>query len=122
MDASYFNLIYQRNTTMYRTDLVRRVAKNTRLSQRLVSEVMSSTLEEVERSLAKGEQVQLLGFGTFYTRNRAESQALDFKTKERIKIPSMRVAGFKPSSLLKKAVRDARVKKSRQQKSNTDSQ
>src|SRR5437868_5081608 len=94
---------------MYTNDVVRRVAKRTRLSQSLVSEVLSTALKQVSAALAEGEVVQLIGFGSFYTRERAESEARDFRTGELVTVPAMRQAAFRPGQLLKKAVRRKKV-------------
>jgi DNA-binding protein HU-beta len=93
---------------MYKTELVRRVAKDTRLSQRIVSDVVAATLREMTLSLSKDGEVVFPGFGTFYTRMRPPSQARSFKTGKTVEVPEMRVAGFRAGLLLKKAVRRSR--------------
>ncbi len=90
---------------MYTNDVVRSVAKETRLSQRVVSEVLNESLMHITRAVAKGEQVQLIGFGVFYSRQRPESEVRNFRTNETMTVPAMMVAAFRPGELLKKAVR-----------------
>jgi DNA-binding protein HU-beta len=90
---------------MYKTDVVRRVAKDTRLSQRIVSDVLNATLKEVIQALVKVDKVVFPGFGVFYTRYRPESEGRSFKTGRTIKVRAMRLAAFRAGELLKRAVR-----------------
>ena len=90
---------------MYKTELVRRVAQETRLSQRVVSDVVTAALEEMTLSLSKADVVVFPGFGTFYTRVRPASRARSFQTGRTLKVPALRLAAFRAGELLKKAVR-----------------
>jgi DNA-binding protein len=56
--------------TIYKTDIVRTVAKETRLSQRIVADVLTKTLDTITESLRDGLTVVLPGFGTSYTKER----------------------------------------------------
>jgi len=93
---------------MYKTELVHKVPKDTRLSQRVVSDVLGATLKEMTLSLSKQESVTFPGFGTFYTRLRPASQARSFTTGRTLTVPAMRQAAFRAGELLKKAVRRSR--------------
>lgn len=90
---------------MYKTQLVKRVAKRTRLSQGVVTDVLNATFQEISDALTKGGRVQLLKFGTFYTRNRKAGRARNFQTGELMQVPAMRLASFRPGLLLKRAAR-----------------
>jgi DNA-binding protein HU-beta len=90
---------------MYKTELVRRVAKDTRLTQRVVSDVITVALKEMTLSLSKAEDMVFPGFGTFYTRVRPAAHARSFKTGKTVRVPAMRVACFRSGEFLKKAVR-----------------
>ena len=96
---------------MYKTELIRRVAKKTRYSQRAVADIMNSSISCIEDALAKGESVQIPGFGTFYTRTRAASLARHFTTGQSMQVPAMHVAAFRVGALLKRAVKDQRKKR-----------
>src|SRR5689334_10165998 len=91
--------------TMYKTELIKRIAKDTRLSQRIVSDVLSTGLDEIRLALSKGEKAVLPGFGTFYTRRRAKSEARNFETGRVISVPEMNQAAFKVGEILKRSVR-----------------
>src|SRR5437660_737184 len=90
---------------MWTNDVVRKVAKEKRLSQRVVSEVLSESLKQITEAVAKGEKVQLMGFGVFYANQRAESQARSFATGKPITVPAMQVPAFRAGALFKQAVR-----------------
>ncbi len=90
---------------MYKTDLVRKVAKETRLSQRIVSDVVTESLAAITEALSRGQDVVLPGFGTFYTKERKEGQVQHIRTREAITIPAMRQADFRAGELLRRAVR-----------------
>ena len=56
---------------MNREELVKEIAKSTKLSQKSVSEVLSATVESIQNTVKKGDKVTLVGFGTFESRRRA---------------------------------------------------
>lgn len=93
---------------MYKTELIRRVAKGTRLSQRVVSDALAESLAVITLALSRGEPVILPGFGTFYTKQRKEGQVLDIRTREVRHVPAMRQADFRVGELLRRAVRKER--------------
>jgi len=90
---------------MYKTDLIKQVAKRTRLSQREVADVVSASLEVIQKSLLKGQKVQLSGFGTFYTRERPKAQARNFATGQLVEVPAMQLPGFRAGAILRTAIR-----------------
>lgn len=56
-------------------------------------------------TLAKGKKVQLVGFGTFEVRERAERTGRNPQTGEEMTIPATKVPAFKPGKELKTAVK-----------------
>ena len=93
---------------MYKTDLVRKVAKETRLSQRIVNDVMTESLAAITEALSRGQDVVLPGFGTFYTKQRPAGQVRHIRTGAVLNIPTMRQADFRVGELLRQAVRRER--------------
>ena len=93
---------------MYKAELVRKVAEDTRLNQRFVNEVVSATLGTITQALKAGQTVVLPGFGTFYTRERKPGQAKNFRTGEVLTVPALRQADFRAGELLRQAVRKGR--------------
>ncbi len=90
---------------MYKTEIVKRVAKETRLTQRAVSDVINATLETVQACLRRGNDARFPGFGTFYTRQRKEGKVRDIRTKRVIAVPQRRVAAFRVGQVLKRMAR-----------------
>jgi len=96
---------------VYKNDIVRKVAQDTRLSQRIVGDALSSAVKLITQALREGKTVTLPGFGTFYTSNRREGTVKHIRTHETIKVPARRVAAFRVGELLKKSVRSAKPEK-----------
>ena len=49
---------------MNKEELVKEISKKTKLSQKVSSDVLSATLEIIQKTVAKGKKVTLVGFGT----------------------------------------------------------
>src|SRR3972149_10644311 len=98
---------------MYKTELIRRVARETRLSQRVVSDVVNATHRLIAETLRSGQQVVVPGFGTFYTRKRPAGRVKHIRTGKLISVPSRTVAAFRVGAILKRAAADQRRKAGR---------
>lgn len=90
---------------MNKAMLVSEVAKKTELSKNKAHEVVDALTESITAALAKGEKVQILGFGTFEIRARAARKGRNPQTGKAIKIPATKVPAFKPGKALKEAVK-----------------
>lgn len=90
---------------MDKSELIKRVAKKTRLPQKTVADVVAASIKEIQSNLTIGRKVRIIGFGTFYTRIRPASESYSVRDREKIQVPEIRLAGFRPGLLLKKAVR-----------------
>jgi DNA-binding protein HU-beta len=90
---------------MDKGDLIKHLSKKHRRPQRHYQEALNEILEAITEQLKHGKPVHLLGFGSFYIRMRKPSTGRNFKTNERITIPEVRLADFRPGKLLKQAVR-----------------
>lgn len=89
---------------MNKTDLVTAVAEKTDLAKKDAEKAVSAILASIEEALAKGEKVQLVGFGTFEVKARKERTGLNPQTKSQIIIPASKVPAFKAGKALKDAV------------------
>lgn len=89
---------------MTKAELVTAVAAKTGLSKKDTEKVIAGVVETITESLAKGEAVQLVGFGTFEVRERAARTGINPRTKEKIKIDATSVPAFKAGKALKDAV------------------
>ena len=86
-----------------KAELVSEVAAKTKLTKKDVSEAVDAVFEAIQEDLAKGEKVQLIGFGTFEVRDRAARKGRNPQTGAEIEIPASMVPAFKPGKALKDA-------------------
>ncbi len=56
---------------MNKEELVQEIAKKAKVTQKEASEVLSTFIDVVEKTVSKGKKVTLVGFGTFEARKRA---------------------------------------------------
>ena len=56
---------------MNKEELVQEIAKKAKVTQKEAAEVLNGLVETVQKTVAKGEKVTLVGFGTFEARKRA---------------------------------------------------
>ncbi|MDD2400881.1 MAG: HU family DNA-binding protein [Clostridia bacterium] len=89
---------------MNKTDLVSMVAEKAEMKKKDAEKALSAVLASIEETLAKGEKVQLVGFGTFEVRARAARTGRNPLTGEELKIPATNVPAFKAGKALKEAV------------------
>src|SRR4051794_14166050 len=91
-------------SVVYKTALVRDIAKRTHVSQDVVLRVLAGLTTELAASLQRGDTVRLTNFGTFYSRPRPAGRVRDFRTGEPRDVPAGIVAAFRAGALLKRAV------------------
>ena len=90
---------------MNKAELVSAVAEKTNFTKKVAELAINALLATVEESLVKGEKVQLIGFGTFETRERKARQGRNpRKPDEIIKIAASKAPVFKAGKALKDAV------------------
>ena len=89
---------------MNKAELVSAVAEKADMSKKDAEKAVNAVFATIEQSLAQSEKVQLVGFGTFEVKDRAERTGRNPQTKETILIPAAKVPGFKAGKALKDAV------------------
>lgn len=89
---------------MNKTELVSAMAEQSGLNKRQSEEALTAFIETISTELAKGEKIQLIGFGTFETKHRAARQGRNPKTKETIQIKASTYPSFKAGKALKDKV------------------
>ncbi len=89
---------------MNKTELVAAVAAKTELTKKDAEKAVAAVLETVAETLAAGEKVQLVGFGTFETRERDARTAKNPRTGKAVEVPASRVPAFKAGQALKNKV------------------
>jgi DNA-binding protein HU-beta len=87
-----------------KTELVSSVAEKAEITKKEAEKVVGAVFASVEEALAKGDKVQLVGFGTFEVKQRAARIGRNPKTGEEINIPATKVPSFKPGKSLKENV------------------
>ena len=89
---------------MNKTELVAAIAASAEISKKDAEKAVNAFVEVVSAEMAKGEKVQLVGFGTFETSERAERTGRNPQTKEQIVIPASKAPRFKAGKALKDMV------------------
>ncbi len=89
---------------MNKNELIAKVAADAKLSKGDAGEAVEATLENIQKALQGGDDVRLVGFGTFSVSNRAATQGRDPRTGQPISIPASKNAKFKAGKGLKEAV------------------
>ena len=89
---------------MNKAELVSAMAEQTGLSKKDSEKALNSFINIVTEELENKEKVQLVGFGTFETRERAARTGRNPQTKEEIKIAASTVPAFKAGKALKDKV------------------
>lgn len=95
----------RQNTVVYKRDIVKGVAKQTRYSQKAIADILDAAMKEIQHRVRKGSRVAFPGFGTFYVQQRGESTARNFKTQEIMQVPAVKIPKFRAGSIFKRAVR-----------------
>ena len=89
---------------MNKSELVKAVAEKSGLTQKDTAKVLEALLETIQKALAAGDKVQIIGFGSFEVRDRKERKVISPATREEITVPATKVPAFKPGKVLKDAV------------------
>jgi DNA-binding protein HU-beta len=89
---------------MNKAELINAVAASADVSKKDAETVVSAALDAITAALKDGDKVQLVGFGSFEVKKRAERIGRNPKTKESIKIPASKVPVFKAGKALKDTV------------------
>jgi DNA-binding protein HU-beta len=89
---------------MNKAELVDAVAGAANLSKADAGRAVDAVVESITKALKRGEQVSVVGFGTFAVKHRASRSGRNPRTGETISIAASNVPGFKAGKGLKDAV------------------
>lgn len=89
---------------MNKSELIDAVADSADISKAAAGRALDAMVDSVTGSLKKGDQVTLVGFGTFSVKERAARTGRNPQTGEEIKIAASKVPSFKAGKALKDAV------------------
>ncbi|MDR1730280.1 MAG: integration host factor subunit beta [Prevotellaceae bacterium] len=82
---------------MTKADIVNEISKSTGIDKLDVLKTVESFMEEVKKSLEKGDNVYLRGFGSFVVKKRAQKTARNISQNTTIIIPEHNIPAFKPA-------------------------
>ncbi|HAN44767.1 MAG TPA: integration host factor subunit alpha [Ruminococcaceae bacterium] len=89
---------------MTKAELISAVAQKTGLSKKDSEKAVTAVFDSITESLAAGDKVSLIGFGTFEVKSRAARTGINPRTKQQITIAATKAPGFKAGKALKDAV------------------
>jgi DNA-binding protein HU-beta len=87
-----------------KNELIAQVAETAELSKVDAARAVDAVFDSIAAVLKNGDEVRLVGFGTFLVTKRAASEGRNPRTGETIKIPASKQPKFKPGKGLKDAV------------------
>jgi DNA-binding protein HU-beta len=88
-----------------KTELINSVAEAAGLTKKDATKAVEAVFDTIQSTLAKGEKVQLIGFGNFEVRERAARKGRNPQSGEEIDIAASKVPAFKAGKALKDAVK-----------------
>ena len=81
---------------MNKAELIDKVAQKTRFTKAQSETLLDAALDVISKAVAKGEEVKLVGFGTFSSSARQSRKGRNPKTGTQVHIPATKVPKFKP--------------------------
>jgi len=90
---------------MNKAELINEIAKKTNLTKKDCAKVVDAITETIQRTLAKGKKVTLMGFGSWEVKTRKARTGRNPQTGQTIKIKAKKVPKFNPGKALKDAVK-----------------
>lgn len=88
---------------MNKNELIARVAELADITKTDAAKVVDAYNQAVTEALGKGDEVRVVGFGTYYAQSRKATEGRNPRTGEVIKIPASRQPKFKAGKALKDA-------------------
>ena len=94
---------------MNKTELVAKTQENIdiEVSKKDLTTIIDGIIKTIQDAVISGDKVQLVGFGTFETVERAARKARNPQTGEKMTVPAYKAPKFKASKTLKNAVKNA---------------
>ncbi|MCP8898535.1 MULTISPECIES: nucleoid-associated protein HU-beta [Gilvimarinus] len=89
---------------MNKTELIEAIAASADISKAAAGRALDAVVDGITDSLKKGDQVVLVGFGTFSVKERAARTGRNPQTGAEIQIAAANVPSFKAGKALKDAV------------------
>lgn len=89
---------------MNKAELISSVAEKAEMPKKDAEKAVNAVFGAIEEALAKGEKIQLVGFGTFEVRERAARTGRNPQTGEEIQIAATSVPAFRAGKALKDSI------------------
>ena len=89
---------------MNKAELIEKVAKKTKLTKTQSEIILDAAIEVIQKAVSAGEEVKIVGFGTFDRASRKQRNGRNPKTGTTIVIPASRVPRFRPGKEFKTLV------------------
>ncbi len=89
---------------MTKTELINQVSKKSGLTKVATTKAVEAVMDSITRALGKGENVQLIGFGSFEVHKRGARTGRNPRTGAQLKIAAHKVPVFRAGKALKDAV------------------
>jgi len=89
---------------MNKDDLIGKIATNIGISKTDATKSVNAVFSTITSTLKGGNEVRLVGFGTFLVTNRAATTGRNPRTGESIQIPAKKVPKFRAGKALKQSV------------------
>lgn len=94
----------QMEIQLNKSELIEAIAKETELSKAAAGRALEAVLSTIVKTVAKKQDVQLIGFGTFKAAKRAARTGKNPRTGEKLKIAAATVPKFSAGAGFKAAV------------------
>lgn len=89
---------------MNKGELVDQVAKKAGVTKKAAEQIVTATVDTIMETVADGEKVTLVGFGTFEPRDRKAREGRNPKTGDKMEIPATTVPAFSAGKMFKEKV------------------
>lgn len=89
---------------MTKSELITKVGEKSGLTKKDASKAIEATIDAVTQALSKGEEVQLIGFGSFEVHKREARKGRNPRTGAELRISARKVPVFRAGKVLKDAV------------------
>lgn len=89
---------------MTKAEIVNQVAERTGMSRKDAMQAVELFLDSIKTGLKNGEKISLVGFGTFFLKEKKARNGRNPRTGQRISIPAKKIATFKPGKAFRQLV------------------
>jgi DNA-binding protein HU-beta len=96
--------IYHKGTNVNKSELIDAIAESADLSKASATRALDAVIDTITGTLKSGEQVVLVGFGTFSVKERAARTGRNPRTGAPIEISAAKIPSFKAGKALKDSV------------------